>query len=390
MLKHRGRPKKNSGAGDPVKGTGRIADKVGTMFGLSRYSLAKAEVVVDAGYQYLVTLLNSGSMGGINPVFKIVRALGKVKDTSERDSIVKDAEDRAISAIHWFSQRIAYHAQQPVITSNNNEVPVSREGDIWHLNKNKIMCGDSTISKNVQRLFKEERALLLVIDSPYGNDYTYKSDFDDSLSNLKKILPASIQAAKDYALADAYFFYLFHSDLRSSEVKQIVTDLQLKIHQNIIWLKDKPTYSPHIRHSIIHEPILFGWGLSKPVLIGEGRWNSVWSVPGVPSAERPGNHPTYKPPALYSIMYSMCFNEQSQGLVYDPYCGGGSSIIAAENSNVIVAGEKSNRVALYGMELSPKYVDACVLSFENTFNVKAILESSGLSFADVKKKRMNS
>ena len=49
--------------------------------------------------------------------------------------------------------------------------PVSRVGDIWTLGKHRIVCGDSTDQKTVERLLDGVEPDLMVTDPPYGVQY---------------------------------------------------------------------------------------------------------------------------------------------------------------------------------------------------------------------------
>ena len=65
--------------------------------------------------------------------------------------------------------------------------PVTKPGDVWLLGKHRVMCGDSTVITDVERLMASERAALLHADPPYGmgkasdgvaNDNLYNDDLD--------------------------------------------------------------------------------------------------------------------------------------------------------------------------------------------------------------------
>jgi DNA modification methylase len=65
--------------------------------------------------------------------------------------------------------------------------PVTKPGDVWLLGKHRVMCGDSTVITDVERLMAGERAALLHADPPYGmgkasdgvaNDNLYNDDLD--------------------------------------------------------------------------------------------------------------------------------------------------------------------------------------------------------------------
>ena len=65
--------------------------------------------------------------------------------------------------------------------------PVTKPGDVWLLEKHRVMCGDSTVITDVERLTAGEKAALLHADPPYGmgkasdgvaNDNLYNDDLD--------------------------------------------------------------------------------------------------------------------------------------------------------------------------------------------------------------------
>lgn len=48
------------------------------------------------------------------------------------------------------------------------ERPVSRAGDVWHLGRHRLVCGDARISADVTRLLRGEVADLIFTDPPYN------------------------------------------------------------------------------------------------------------------------------------------------------------------------------------------------------------------------------
>ena len=67
------------------------------------------------------------------------------------------------------------------------EEPVTKTGDIWILGNHRVMCGDSTVITDVDRLMAGQKAALMHADPPYGmgkasdgvaNDNLYNEDLD--------------------------------------------------------------------------------------------------------------------------------------------------------------------------------------------------------------------
>ncbi|TIT54101.1 MAG: site-specific DNA-methyltransferase [Mesorhizobium sp.] len=72
-------------------------------------------------------------------------------------------------------------------------------------------------------------------------------------------------------------------------------------------------------------------------------------------------------------------NNSSPGqAVYEPFCGSGTTIIAAEMTGR----------SCHAIELNAAYVDVAVLRWQAFTGSMAILEADGQSFADVKLERI--
>lgn len=93
----------------------------------------------------------------------------------------------------------------------------------------------------------------------------------------------------------------------------------------------------------------------------------VWQFPRVVGVERFG-HATPKPVAmLVRAIRSSC---PDGGLVYEPFLGSGSTLIAAEAS-----GRRC-----FGMELQPKFVDVTIRRWQQRTGKSATLEAGGATF----------
>jgi len=83
----------------------------------------------------------------------------------------------------------------------------------------------------------------------------------------------------------------------------------------------------------------------------------LWHVGRETSKE----HPTAKPVALWEPPFRN--HTRTGDIVYEPFSGSGSQLIAAEQ-----LGRKC-----YGMEISPQYCDVIVKRWENLTGKKAVL-----------------
>ncbi len=113
---------------------------------------------------------------------------------------------------------------------------------------------------------------------------------------------------------------------------------------------------------------------------GRTRTN-VWNYDGMNSFARRGQvrglalHPTVKPLAMVSdaILDVTLRND----IVLDPFCGSGTTIIAAERT-----GRRG-----YGIELNPLYVDTTIMRWQRMTNQVAIHAASGKTFDEMRRVR---
>jgi DNA modification methylase len=104
-----------------------------------------------------------------------------------------------------------------------------------------------------------------------------------------------------------------------------------------------------------HEPILYGWLENGPHYFCDDRTQDTIFQVDRPAASE--FHPTTKPTQLIARMIG---NSSRAGeLVYDPFCGSGSTLVAAH---------QLDRVG-YGVEIDPAYV-AVTLERLSAFGLK--------------------
>jgi DNA modification methylase len=94
------------------------------------------------------------------------------------------------------------------------------------------------------------------------------------------------------------------------------------------------------------------------------------------SKEEKCDHPTQKP---LELMRRPMLNHTKRGeLVYDPFSGSGTTMMAAEVTGRIC----------YGIDIDPKYTDVAVLRWQHFTGLEATLEGSGRTLDQVKAERL--
>ena len=242
------------------------------------------------------------------------------------------------------------------------EEPITKLGDIWHLGKHRLLCGDSTIEKNIQDLFGEQKADLYLTDPPYNVDYVGKTKDALKIQNDKQsddeftafLTKAFTNAANILKLGAS--FYIWHSDSEGLLFRLAVNEAYFKLRQTLIWSKNSMVMGRQ-DYQWQHEPCLYGWkdGASHS-------WYSDRKQTTLLNFDRPTQsklHPTMKPIKLLSYLINN--SSKQEDLIFDSFLGSGSTLIACE---------KLDRIC-YGMELDPKYCDVIVKRWEQWTGEKA-------------------
>jgi DNA modification methylase len=124
--------------------------------------------------------------------------------------------------------------------------------------------------------------------------------------------------------------YVWHASQRQVEVEKAMRDCGILVHQQIIWVKNKPVLT-HSFYMWQHEPCFFGWKQGNKPKRNPGIFpTTVWQidVPVLPGVE--SRHPTEKPLELFAT--PILLHTQPGELCYEPFSGSGTHLCAAERT----------------------------------------------------------
>ena len=228
----------------------------------------------------------------------------------------------------------------------------SRDGDIWHLGKHKVICGDSTLPETYQRLLGDTKANLVCTDPPYLVNLESASGKikNDDLSDEEgyKFLHKAFSSMHDSMAKDASI-YVFYATSKARVFHDAYEDAGFKVGAGLVWKKNRLVLT-RTDWKYIHEPIIWGWRKD-----GRHRWygnqkqTTVFEFDRIKNSKEDGcGHPSSKPVPLLAYLIQQC--TQTNGLVLDGFLGSASTLIACD---------QLERVC-YGIELEPKFVDVAV------------------------------
>ena len=239
-----------------------------------------------------------------------------------------------------------------------------KPGDIWRLGEHRLMCGDSTVITDVEKLMNGEKADLLFTDPPYNvnieqkkkkkilhcNEYNKIQNDNLPMDEFKEFLSDVFKNAY-VSLKETASYYVFSCQGGDQEMMMMMMrESGIPCRHQIIWVKDAPVFSMgRLDYDYKHEPILYGW-VKKHEFYRKGEQDkSVWNF------ARTANklHPTMKPVEL--VGNALKNSTKQEDLVLDLFGGSGSTLIACEQLN------RKCRM----MELDPHYCDVILKRWEN-------------------------
>ena len=225
---------------------------------------------------------------------------------------------------------------------------ICKEGQLWQLGDHRLLCGDATNAEKVNKLLDGNLIDTLWTDPPYGIDY------QDVKRNHKKISNDNFDAYS--VIYDALSIISFETSFVCcnwkcyTPINEVLEKLNKKTKAVIVWDKEHRIQNLDLfgkQHEWVIYSGLFG---GQKTVDGD-----VWQIKREVSKE----HPTSKPIELITKSL-IAVNAK---LVYDPFLGSGSTLIACE---------KTNRKC-YGMELDPHYCDVIIKRWEDYTGQKAEL-----------------
>jgi DNA modification methylase len=281
------------------------------------------------------------------------------------------------------------------VPSMPDQPPISARGDLWLLDRHRILCGNALVPASYDILMQGTRAQLVFTDPPYnvpihghasGNGSIHHREFamasgemteGQFIHFLASVMHLLVQHTADGSMHFVCIDWRHVSELIAAG-KQAYTELK-----NIcVWVKSNPGMGSLYRSQ--HELIfIFKNGTAahrNNIQLGQyGRSRTnVWHYPGANSFGRQGEegkllslHPTVKPVALVADAIMDC---SARGdVILDAFLGSGSTVIAAERVGRLC----------YGIEIDPLYVDTVIRRWQRHTGQSATHAATGKRFDEI-------
>lgn len=244
-----------------------------------------------------------------------------------------------------------------------------RPGDMWTMNDHRLMCGDSTDREQVLSLMGSDQADCVFTSPPYGVGIDYGETYQDTFDNLRAMLPvlaglwmeivqpggfavvnfADISLGKEIVGVDRPCEYPM-----ALEYWPVFRSSGWRLWSRRIWCKNYANSSPYCMgtnraaHTWEH---IWSWvkdgsPMFNRQVVGDYSSQLGWFVSRHESALDVGLRDHSAVMALTPALYSIATHSRRDGLVIEPFCGTGTTLIACER-----LGRRCR-----AMEISPGYV----------------------------------
>lgn len=259
-------------------------------------------------------------------------------------------------------RRLIQEAADDEFDTTPPRTPSTKAGDVYRLGRHRLVCGDATNPQHVSTALGGATPHLMVTDPPYGVDYDPNWRAAAASTKGRSRLPAvanddQVDWSDAWRLFTGDVAYVWHAGRFASAVQQSLATCGLEVRAQLIWAKDRFAMSRGSYHWQ-HEPCWYAVRTGCTARwVGGRHQTTVWSI-----QSRDGKnlgHPTQKP--VECMERPIRNHGQAGDVVYDPFLGSGTTLIACERSDR----------SCVGLELAAGHCDVIVARWESLTGKKA-------------------
>lgn len=269
--------------------------------------------------------------------------------------------------------------------TDENEVPEilpnpkSKIGDVWICGNHRVMCGDSTLIDDVEKLMNGDKADILFASPPYnvgktpnGNDNKYREYKDNQTE--QEYLSLLIDFTNNGLLFSDYVFCNVQSVAGNKTILiDYLYQLKEKFADTIIW--DKETAEPAMARRVLNSRFEYIHIFSNDATRAVGKKDFRGDVPNVFKLNsRAGKEFAKIHKATFRVELPEYFIDKFvETSVMDLFGGTGTTMIAAEKK----------KVKSFLMEIDSVYCDVIIKRWQDFTGKDAILESTQQKFNEL-------
>ena len=234
-----------------------------------------------------------------------------------------------------------------------DDVPEHRQtdiqrGDLFELGDHRLLCGDSTKAEDVSTVLAGETADLCLTDPPYGIGESYTSH-NDTPQELERLIAGFFPLAQEYSVRVL---------LTPGNRNQWLYPMPDWV---LCWFVSAGTGRNPWGFTCWHPILAYG----QDPYLANGKGSRPDAISKIESSDNTLGHPCPKPVGVWSWVLERG-SVNSGDIVYEPFCGSGTTIIAAEQ-----LGRRC-----YAIEIEPSYCQVTIDRWE-AFTGKTAVKIQG-------------
>ncbi len=260
--------------------------------------------------------------------------------------------------------------------------PITKPGDLWLMGEHRLLCGDSLDIENVSRLLADEQIACTFTSPPYAVGVDYGETYDDSIENLRAMLPRLADIGFEHTMPGGFYVVNFNDIAAAHHITEVddVCEYPMGVeywptfrsagwmlYTRRIWQK------PHPR---VHSP----WAIQSCRAASDWEHLWVWKRPGSAITARGersafgvwdtsndegvavGKDEFGAGMATSLARWVLETHSRTGDVIWEPFCGTGTTMIAAEQ-----AGRRC-----FGGEINPAYCDVICRRWEKVTGKVAV------------------
>jgi len=164
-----------------------------------------------------------------------------------------------IDLSHLWDEELEVKAEEFDVEKELKKIkkPKTKLGDLIHLGSHRLLCGDSTDPKNIQRLFEKEKASMVYSDPVYnisidynkgvGGKQNYGGTVNDSKSekDYRNLIKRSLENALSVTKKDAHIFY-WCDQTYIGLIQEFYKELSITNKRVCLWIKNGHNPTPGV------------------------------------------------------------------------------------------------------------------------------------------------
>jgi DNA modification methylase len=302
-----------------------------------------------------------------------------------------------VAEIDAFIENAEIHADDASdVIPEPSAARVSKSGDLWLLDKHRVLCGDALKTESFKKLMDGKKASAVFIDPPYNDPVDrYVSNFGKVKHPEFAMASGEMTSGEFTAFLEQAFRNLAAASISGSlhfvamdwrhlpELLAAGAKAYTEFKNLCVWVKNTAGQGSLYRsqHELVAVFKLGKESHRNNIQLGmHGRYRTnIWQYDRVNGAAGSSGqeeglaelHPTIKPVQL--VADAILDTTARKDVVLDAFLGSGTTVIAAERTGRIC----------YGLEIDPAYVDTIVRRWQIFTGKAAVYAKSGKTFREM-------